>query len=1395
MRILLRATVAAAVAAAGLSAGWQAPVHASNGPDVSASSLVAFDSGLFLVEFHEHGMVEQARTLQARDANSRARLDLSTPEVADYKAQLMSIQAGHVDAISAAFGRDVQPRHYYLASHSGISLEINSQAELDALRALPVVKSVERDQEYELHTHRSAEFVGATQIWDGSAAPGDLPGRGEGAVVAILDTGITPTHPSFQNDASCGHTTANPKLLSYRDCQGGTTTGGVCSGTNPNDQDGHGTHVAGIAAGSAIGPGASPAPNPPVGNTISGIAQCAHIRAYRVCESNTCSGAATQAGLNNALTEGDVTASNYSIGGGTSPWSNGDSDRVKLDMVDAGIFTAASAGNTREATPNPIGQVNHRGPWVMTVASSTHDQQEGTMGMLSATGPGTPPAAAQGVMANTGSTSPAYTGPASLPIRHMTGQEGAEGCVAFPANYFAGAAALVQRGSCPFTDKVTNAAAAGATLVLIYNNDVGALNMDTTGAPAVPHYSIIQMAGDALAAFIADNGGEAQISFVDDDIPGDMLSGFSFRGPTPGNLANLTKPDITAPGDDVYSAAPSGYVGMGGTSMSGPQVAGGGALVGSVQPDWTATEIKSAIMMTAEKAGTKDGVWGSGPWDADDVGSGRMDLSKAALAGLVMHETRANFLAANPSSGGDVRTLNLPALRDMSCTPSCTWTRTVRNTVDEPTSWSTSGHTFNGVQVTVSPASFNFTGDLDETQVLTITATPLGTQTAAVAFGEVQLVEAGGLSPDLHLTVAVRGQGLGGPPLVSVDPTSVAGNADSGSTTPVSRPLTISNMGGSDLTWNQASRIASRGTATVIWDQPVSGSNGIVSSYSTDDNGGAYTAGDFVIGVASDLTEIVAWGFNPTNATPPQVNWAIYADAGGVPAGDPENNPGGALWTYTAAASAPGVSVITGGEIRLDLAAAGQSLNLAPGTYWLTVYPTYNNAIGPAGSSRWNWFESVPQGGPSLLVGGLFGVGTWTPTGNGGLGTAIEDIAFQISGVQAELDCGAPWLSINPTSGTVAPGGNQGVSVIMDPSGLADGQYTAAVCLETNDPSNPELSIPATLNVGEGGGPVDGDADLSLMAFAMPDPVGQGEELRFIVNVANFGPDTAEDVAVEFALPAELQFVGAVTSQRSLERATHESAATRGTGNWNCADNGATVDCALTGSVDSGFFAPTLELILDVPAGAEPGVVSTDVTVSSAQNDPNPGNNSVSVEVEITGLSDGIFASGFECAAGLPDCPIVDPNIVDSGPVNLVINIDKQLNLVTGQFGEYGSFGGADINLYDWFGGTDPNPDLYVWWLNDETVGQGGVVDANGEFAVLGSGDTIGPGSTISDDNLALTHWQGGVSGYLGVYFFDESAGDYRYGYIEMETSPGGGLPLTITRYVYNSAGDAITIP
>jgi hypothetical protein len=166
-------------------------------------------------------------------------------------------------------------------------------------------------------------------------------------------------------------------------------------------------------------------------------------------------------------------------------------------------------------------------------------------------------------------------------------------------------------------------------------------------------------------------------------------------------------------------------------------------------------------MMTSFNGGTKED--GTTPWDADDVGNGRLDLSKAALSGLVMDETTANYLAANPATGGDPKTLNLPAVRNMDCSPSCNWTRTVRNTRTEATSWTASGTAITpGFDIEVSPSSFTFGGGLGETQELTITATPTTNLTGAVAFGEVALHETGGVSPDERVTVAIKGEGSGG---------------------------------------------------------------------------------------------------------------------------------------------------------------------------------------------------------------------------------------------------------------------------------------------------------------------------------------------------------------------------------------------------------------------------------------------------------------------------------------------------------------------------------------------------------------------------------------------------------------------------------------------------------
>ena len=659
-----------------------------------------------MIKFTEDGMVKRQTRVPGQ------RFQANAPQAQTLRAQVMREQTDHIQAMNRTLRRELNVSHHFLVTHSGIAARLTPE-EAQAVRGLPGIKSVERERLYHTTTFRSPEFIGANEIWDGTAVPGGVGTRGEGIIVAMLDTGIDPTHPSFANDPDCGHGTTQPnKLVSALDCSS-TDPNGLCNGPDPTDHVDHGTHTSSEAAGNTVGTDATPPPF----LQISGVAPCASIRAYKVCQTNNCADADIEAGIDSVLIAGDCKLLSFSISGGDTPWN--DTDRSFLDVVDSGVLVAASAGNTSAGVPDPVGQVNHRGPWVLTVAASTKDQEFASI--LSASGPGSPPPETQNIPLSKGSASPDSGLLTDFPIRRFTGQdidfEGCNGQPPFPANFFQGAIALIRRGNCTFTEKITNAFTQGnASMVVIRNNQPGTLNMDTTGQPNIPAYSISdQTIGDALAAFVDANPSNATVDFNPQGtvpVQGDVLADFSLRGPDPAPYQDIQKPDITGPGVNIYAAIPialGGYANISGTSMSCPHNSGSAALIRAVHSDWTVPEVKSAMMMTSFNGGTKED--GTTPWDADDVGTGRIDLTKAALAGLVMDETTQHFLDANPNTGGDPKTLNIPSVRNMECTPNCTWTRTVRNTLTSATSWTATGTAITpGFTIDVQPSSFSFTG-------------------------------------------------------------------------------------------------------------------------------------------------------------------------------------------------------------------------------------------------------------------------------------------------------------------------------------------------------------------------------------------------------------------------------------------------------------------------------------------------------------------------------------------------------------------------------------------------------------------------------------------------------------------------------------------------------------
>lgn len=366
-----------------------------------------------------------------------------------------------------------------------------------------------------------------------------------------------------------------------------------------------------------------------------------------------------------------------------------------------------------------------------------------------------------------------------------------------------------------------------------------------------------------------------------------------------------------------------------------------------------------------------------------------------------------------------------------------------------------------------------------------------------------------------------------------------------------------------------------------------------------------------------------------------------------------------------------------------------------------------------------------------------------------------------------------------------------------------DGEYKPAAPLSAFDGA--DLAGTWTLNVSDraGGdtgslnswcllpsdsGPGAGDADLSIVLTDLPDPVDIGSNLSLFTTIGNFGPDTATGVQVEIELPPELIYV----SSRLYLGEKAADATPRGS-DWACAESGGVVTCDLSGSVPAASMAAELEVITAVSGSASPGTVSTTATVSADQNDPVGSNNSITITTELTGQTDVIFANGFECAAGLPDCDVVNPDIVVVGPLNVSIPADLDglsVNWLT-QHLTPGEVPGYHFNPYM------TASLLSFWWSLGNP--QAGGVGTGTTYDVLQSGATIGPASNfITNPQGAPTiNWRqaGGVDGYLGFRFTNTDTGEVNYGYVHMTTTGTSGFPATILGYAYNNAGDAIVIP
>jgi subtilisin family serine protease len=557
--------------------------------------------------------------------------------------------------------------------------------------------------------------------------------RGEGIIVGIIDTGINSTHPAFAAVSGDGYVHANP--------YGSGNFVGYCvanpsfcndkligawalhpSSTNPEDSNGHGSHTAGTAAGNWLPDPVLMAPTASYPFTAaSGVAQRANIIAYQVCVPS-CPTASTTAAVNQAVIDG-VDVLNYSISGGSNPYVETTAVAFR-NAAAAGVMSVSSAGNSGPGAAT----VGHQAPWLMTVAASTHDRAIlNRVTDLESDGGTLPDIIGESATASYGPAALVYAGDFGNPL-----------CNPFGGSPFSGEIVVCDRGVIGRVNKGENVLAAGAGGMILLNDEPNAASLNAD-AHVLPATHISYADGLTLKAWMAANPnpvGQISGGTLDhDNRYGDNMASFSSRGPAgssvPG-LANLIKPDVSAPGLNILApyyagfTPPPSYNINSGTSMSSPHAAGAAALLRSMYPAWTPAQVKSALMMSGLMVLDKED--GTTPGDPFDFGAGRIDLTTAGRVGFVLDVTNAEYLEANPGTGGDPRLLNLASMASVDCPGVCSWTRSLQNVLDheqEYDAWISSNA---GIVGTVTPSHFIIpaSGSQEITVMIDVTGAALG---------------------------------------------------------------------------------------------------------------------------------------------------------------------------------------------------------------------------------------------------------------------------------------------------------------------------------------------------------------------------------------------------------------------------------------------------------------------------------------------------------------------------------------------------------------------------------------------------------------------------------------------------------------------------------------------